>query len=457
VKTSWPSRFHVFLLASGLLIGVAVLASGTLVGRLFERQLLAHEEEYTAKVIQTQARQHLAPADFVLLDPGREHSTFAAFLRELPEVFRVKLFDREGRIVWSDEPRLIGLAFPDNPYLARALRGEVATVLEAPVQPEHAYERGRAYVAEAYVPIRLSGGPELVGVIETYKDATPLVLGIRRTRRLIWGMAGGTGVLVYVALALVVWQASRNEQRAIRRLEAIVTGIADRMVIADRDMRVVWLNGAAADSLDPGTNALGRPCFEIFGAETQACDGCPVVRTFRSGEVERGVRARRLPDGTVQYLDLVAAPLRDGSGQVHQALEVARDITELVQMDERLTRSHLDLLAKTEELERANRALKKAQAQLVGSERLAAVGEVVVGLHHAVLNPLAGILGTLQVLRDGALAPAARAVALDQAEAEVRKIEQLIRRLPALQHAAGTPYVGKTTMLDLDPARAAEE
>lgn len=49
------------------------------------------------------------------------------------------------------------------------------------------------------------------------------------------------------------------------------------------------------------------------------------------------------------------------------------------------------------------------------------------------------------------LAPSAKMVALDQAEAEVRKIERLIRRLPTLRRAAGTSYVGDTTMLDLSP------
>ena len=72
-------------------------------------------------------------------------------------------------------------------------------------------------------------------------------------------------------------------------------------------------------------------------------------------------------------------------------------------------------------------------------------------LHHAVLNPLAGVLGALQVLKQESLAPATRAEALAQAETEIRQIEQLIRRLATLRRAAGTPYVGDTTMLDLEP------
>jgi PAS domain S-box-containing protein len=608
VKTPWLGRFHGFLVTSAVLIGVAVVTSGFVVDRFFEQQQLAHEEEHTTKVVQTQARQHLTPDDFGLPDPDRERRAFAVFFRELPDVVRLKVYDPNGQVIWSDEPRLIGLTFPDNPYLARALRGEVVTVMQVPQGSEHVYERAIPHVAETYVPITVPGRSALLGVVETYKDVTQFVLGIRRTQRLIWGIGGGVGLILYIALAFVVWTASRNEQWAIRQLEAqnreltllhqftrsvlqpldldrlaasvvesagtglglaraalyrvaastepillagwpvsgpepapldavareaaenerlvsrdgtvalpvvtgeggkyvfvaeftrlvtgrdlptlrvleimlhetaialtrvdlftairdaherlaaILAGIADRMVIVDRDMRVVWLNAIAAENLGPGIEALGRPCFEVLGAEGEACQACPAVRTFLSGRVEHGVRMQRLPTGEVRHLDLVTAPLRDGSGQIHQVLEVARDITELVEMEERLTqsaarleRSRRDLLAKQEELERANRSLRDAQAKLVESERLAAVGQVVVSLHHAVLNPLAGILGALQVLKQEPLPAGTRVEALTQAETKIRQIEELIRRLVTLRRAAGVPYVGDTTMLDLEP------
>jgi two-component system NarL family sensor kinase len=325
VKTPWLGRFHGFLVTSAVLIAVAVLSSGFVVGRFFEQQQLAHEEEHTTKVVQTQARQHLVPDDFGPPLPGRGGPVFAVFLRELPDVVRIKVYDRSGQVVWSDESRLIGLAFPDNPYLARALRGEVATVMQVPQGPEHVYEQAIPHVAETYVPITLPGRPELLGVVETYKDVTPFVLGIRRAQQLIWGIGGGVGLILYLAFAFVVWKASRNEQWAIRRLEA-----------------------------------------------------------------------------------------------------------------------------QNQELERAHRALREAQGQLVESERLAAVGQVVVSLHHGILNPLAGILGALQVIKQGGLAGAAQAEIVTQAEAEIRRIERLIRRLPALRRTVGTEYVGGATMLDLD-------
>ncbi len=335
-----------FLLASAVLISAVVIISGLAVGWFFEHHVLTHEEEHAVNVAQTQALQHLAPADFDLPRWSGKRKVFEAFSRELPGVFRIKVYDRTGRIVWSDEPRLMGRAFPDDPYLASALKGRVATVLGPPTGLEHVYEKTKGHVAEVYVPITFSQVPGVVGVIETYRDVTQVVVGIRRTQRLIWGVAGGMGLFLYFALALIVWRASVKEKKAI---------------------------------------------------------------------------------------------------------------TAIREAHERLAESHAALLAKTEELQRSNEALRKTQAQLVEKERLAAAGEVVVGLHHEILNPLTGILGAVQVLKQEGIAQPEKAEALAEAEAEIRKIERLIRRLARLRRTTGTPYVGDATMLDLERSCAEGE
>ncbi len=573
------SRFQRYLLVSGVMIAAVVVAAGLIVGSFFEREVLQEEEAQTVEVVQNQARQHLTAAHFAAgpVDPA----AFAVFLEGLPRVFRIKAFDPSGRIVWSNEPRLIGLNFPDNTYLTRALGGKPTLVLEAPKRAEHVYEQTKRFIAEAYVPVFLPGTPGVVGIVETYKDATEIIGDIRRTQAIIWTIGGGMGALLYLALAAVVWQASASEERAIARLErqnreltllqqltqsllrpldlsevaarvaesaaaavglsratlyrvhdgslvplagwpaaavetaperalvdealalrravvrretlvvpmataggvaylfegraltaaaaadiagartldivlqeaaialdnvvmvaeirsahermaAILSGITDQMVIVDTEMRVVWQNAAAAAA---GQRDIGRPCFEMPGIGDEACAGCPAMRSLHSGGVERGVMARPQPGGEVRYLDLVTAPLRDASGRVYQVLEVARDITELVQMEERL--------------KQANQALVDTQTRLVEKERLAAVGEIVVALHHSIFNPLTGILGALQVIRNAEPGGPELAQAVAEAEAEARKIEQLIRRLADLRTATGTAYVGATKMLDL--------
>lgn len=599
-------RFRLYLAASAVAIVVVVVVAGLAVGRFFERQVLAHEEEHTATAVEYQARQHLERADFAGAPDAAASGRFDTVLGDLHRVFRLKAFGAGGRIVWSNERRLIGLAFPDNDHLARAFAGGVVTVLGEPRAPEHVFERDRGAVAETYVPISFAGDPRIVGVIEAYRDATASLEEIRRVQALVWSVAGAGGVAVWTAFALVVWQAAASERRTARRLArqndelmllqtftssvlrpltrgdvpasvcattgaglglvrtalfrveadavarlraswpagetveppppevvrtvveerrevvagavamlpveteegvdhvfvavfpravsgaarpalatlrimvaqgavalanvalytkiraaherlaAIVAAIADRMIIVDAGMRVVWMNAAATEAI-AGVSAAGQSCFAVFG-ETQVCDGCPAARAFHTARVERGVRAVPSVTGP-RYLDLVAAPLRDASGRVYQVLEMARDITELVEMEERLKQSaarleasHAELVAKADELEHANRALRDAQAQLVATERLAAVGEVVVGLHHAILNPLAGTLGALQVLKQEPRLPERTRAALDEAEQEVRRIEALVRRLPNVCRTDGTPYVGRTTMLDVERA-----
>lgn len=581
-----PGRFQGFLLLSAVLITVVVVTAGVIVGTFFERHVRAQEEARTAEMVRSQARQHLTARDFSLTagDPAERNRNFRVFLEGLPGVFRIKAYDTTGRIVWSNEPRLIGMSFPEDTYLQSALSGRVTTVLGTPSRPEHVFEQNHQYLAEAYVPVRFQGSVGVVGVLETYKDMTATVMDIQHTQRIIWAVAGGIGLFLYGALGLLAWNASIGERLAIGRLErqnreltllqqfaqsmlrpielgqvadsvvtsasaglglsraalyrvegneslallaehpagsqdaapaaefvadalaarapvlragtvavalftpkgsahlfvgersqsgadpgptalrpleimlqeasialgsaelfteireaherlaAIMAGITDQMVILDREMRVVWANPATAAEV--GGSAVGLACFELMGGTPETCRACPADRTFHSGMVARGMRARTCPDGKTKYLDLITAPLRDASGRVHQVLEVARDITEMVEMEERL--------------KQANQALLDAQAQLVEQERLAAVGQLVVGLHHAILNPLTGILGILQVLKAETAGKPEQATAIVEAEGEIRKIERLVRRLPDLPRAGGTPYVGRLTMLDLE-------
>jgi PAS domain S-box-containing protein len=580
------NRFPGFLLLSAVLIAAVVVMGGLVVGTFFERYVLEQEHDQTAEVVRSQARQHLGATDLnpVVADTAQRDRNFQVFLEGLPGIFRVKAYDTTGRIVWSNEPRLIGMSFPDDTALQMALSGRVATVLGKPLKKEQVFERTHRYIAEAYVPIGSPESGRLLGVLETYKDMTATVDGIQRAQQILWVVGGGIGLLLYGALGLLAWNASTGERRAMsrlarqnrelsllqrfaqsmlrpieldevaasvvksaggdlglsraalyrveggerlaqmaeypanakepppgtdlvtevmaarapvlraetiaialstpkgsdylfvgrwppskeergaamfqpleimlqeasialgnaelfteireahQRLAAIMAGVTDRMVILDREMRVVWTNAAAAAEV--GGSPLGLTCFELMGGSPEACAECPAARTFDSGAVARSVQARNRPDGTSQYLDLITAPLRDPSGRVHQVLEVARDVTELVEMEKRL--------------KQANQAVLAAQARLVEQERLAAVGQLAVGLHHAILNPLTGILGVLQVLKAETAGKPEQAKVIDEAEAEIRKIERLVRGLPDLRRADGAPYVGRVTMLDLE-------
>lgn len=80
---------------------------------------------------------------------------------------------------------------------------------------------------------------------------------------------------------------------------------------------------------------------------------------------------------------------------------------------------------KLEEVERAQRALVEARDQLIRSEKLASLGRLSAGIAHEVGNPLASILGLLELSRDGAEDPEL----IDRAMAETRRIRGILREL----------------------------
>ncbi|WP_226417455.1 cache domain-containing protein [Dechloromonas denitrificans] len=105
---------------------------------------------------------------------------------------------------------------------------------------------------------------------------------------------------------------------------------------------------------------------------------------------------------------------------------------------------------RTAELVQAVADLKAAQSQLVMNEKLAAIGQLTAGVAHEINNPVAVILGNLDVLRD-ILGPAAEPVA-----PEIRLIHEQVHRIrlivaKLLQFARPQDYVGYLEPVALTP------
>ena len=79
-------------------------------------------------------------------------------------------------------------------------------------------------------------------------------------------------------------------------------------------------------------------------------------------------------------------------------------------------------------------SLARQREQIIRSEKLASVGQLAAGVAHEIGNPLAAILGYVDILRadaagKGELPPADRRDALDRVKAETQRINRIIREL----------------------------
>ena len=140
--------------ALAVVIGVAV-AGAFASRRVAERESVtdaAHTTDLIARqVVQPAITNGLIsgnPAALAAIDRVVRHQVLSS------SVVRVKLWTATGRIVYSDEPRLIGQTFPlgsqERAALARpSVHAEVSNL----DRPENKFERGRGKLLEVYRPV----------------------------------------------------------------------------------------------------------------------------------------------------------------------------------------------------------------------------------------------------------------------------------------------------------------
>jgi DNA-binding response OmpR family regulator len=125
--------------------------------------------------------------------------------------------------------------------------------------------------------------------------------------------------------------------------------------------------------------------------------------------------------------------------------------------DDYLAKDHtfVALLPKTLERVRRSRELRKAlvaaERDLVRAERLAAIGEMTVLLHHEINNPLmAASTGVELMLASPHVSEHERRARLQEVLESLQRIRDIVRRIGDLRAARTTTYTPGVLMIDLD-------
>ena len=198
----------------------------------------------------------------------------------------------------------------------------------------------------------------------------------------------------------------KHLQSLSRQFQGVLEAIPDRILILDRDMRVVWLNWPE-ESIDPSSDLQNQDlrCYQLPGVNcgpsadpgSPLCDSCPVRKSFDTGRTE--TVQKELSDGRI--LALRTFPVFSEGGEVVNVIEIAQDITEAL----------------------------RQQSQAMRTGQLAALGELAAGVAHEINNPINGVINYAQLILNKASADSREQEFSQRIIKESERIATIVREL----------------------------
>lgn len=230
-----PSLLTSFSLLGAFITAVIAIVFAWGLEHQLEQSALRQEAHSAADQVALTLSPNLSLTDLSApLDSARYARIDALIRQEIfhKHIVRIKIWSKDGRLLYSDDKSLVGQYFPVSDELKQALDGKIAMDVSTLDKAENVGERGLyTRLLEVYVPIRLTGSNQIVGVYEIYHDLAVLEPVIADTRRFVWISVGLGFLVLYASLFTLVRNASRElihrneenkllfEQEQTRRVE----------------------------------------------------------------------------------------------------------------------------------------------------------------------------------------------------------------------------------------------
>ena len=257
--------------------------------------------------------------------------------------------------------------------------------------------------AAQIVSKRLNGEavPERYEVQRLRKDGKTIWCEMMATRTEYGGRPAITGNIIEITKRKRAEEALRKSEQ---EKEAILNSMSEVVVYHDMEHRMVWANRVAGESVGLAPEELvGCNCYEIWHQRSKPCSGCPVVKTYETGQPQEAEMTT--PDGRVWFVR--GYPVRDANDNIAGVVEVTLEITER---------------------KRAEEEKKELEAQLRQAQKMEAIGTLAGGIAHDFNNILGAIMGYTQLAQLHAGDPSLKAD-LDEVLRAANRAKDLVQQI----------------------------
>jgi PAS domain S-box-containing protein len=123
-------------------------------------------------------------------------------------------------------------------------------------------------------------------------------------------------------------------RRSQRRYHTLFDDIPCYISIQDQELNIIEANKAFQEDFG---NVLGRKCYEAYKHRGSPCEPCPVQETLEDGRRHTREEVVTSRDGKPRNVLVTTAPIRDADGPITGVMEMSADITQVRELEDRLT------------------------------------------------------------------------------------------------------------------------
>lgn len=269
------------------------------------------------------------------------HREVVALMRG-SSTYKIKVYDTEGRTIYSSEQAQIGEDKRSNPGFIGALEGLTRTEL---VHKEKfsAFEQvvENRDLIQSYIPQYHANNPKPIGVFEIYSDVTPLLAEIRETENRLLIMIVGAMSTLFLALLFIVRRADgiMKEQAADNRKTQQQLAQAEKMSSLGQLVAGVSHQLNTPIAFSHSNISLAIEALKGLDLPLQIANRfASLVRKVPSGQTQMVVdlgRSRHLlanfetQEDDIKHIRLMLGDVLGGLGQMRELVENLRDFTRL--------------------------------------------------------------------------------------------------------------------------------